>query len=118
MSIWDDMLGRPTAGEIEIRARLSAARAHADALEEKLVIVDPREATDTAVHSRVCWERQVAAQAWRKANALQGQLNGAELRRYSRGITCWMVAGFIITNLHGLDPAGTLAAIIKFLMTI
>lgn len=100
MSLLHDMLGKPTPGEVELRQDLAVARAHAEELEEKLLIHDPREATDPRVHSRVCWERQRAAHAWRRANTLQSQLNGAENRRYSRGTMCWMLTGFACTYLQ------------------
>ncbi len=48
----------------------------------------------------MCWERQRAAHAWRRANTLQSQLNGAENRRYSRGLAGWMAIGFAFTYLQ------------------
>lgn len=94
MTIIHDMLCRPTAGELGLRKKLEAAQAHADALEEALMKPDPREFSDNAVHVAICFERQKAAHAHRKAGTLQSQLNGAENRRYSRGMACWLVMGF------------------------
>lgn len=100
MSIFHDMLGRPTPGEQELRTSAAQAQLHAEALEEKLLVVDAREFTDTAVHAKVCFERQVAAQAWRRASALQSRLNGAENRRYARAQAAWSLAGFVVLYLQ------------------
>lgn len=121
MSLLHDMLGKPTSGEVDLRRELAAARAHAEELEEMLLIHDPREAIDPKVHSRVCWERQRAAHAWRRANTLQSQLNGAENRRYSRGMMCWMLAGFAFTYLqmNGVKLENVhLTEVMKFLAAV
>lgn len=116
MTIIHDMLCRPTEGELELRGRLRTAQDHAEGCEEKLLIVDPREASDPSVHSRVCYERQIAAHAWRRANTLQSQLNGAENRRYSRGLTGWMLMGFGSNLLlKGGITLPTIAAVLQFL---
>lgn len=94
MTILHDLLFRPTDDERALRGKLEVAQAHAENLEELLLVQDPREAFDPAIHSRVCWERQRAAHAWRKASTMQSQLNGAEIRRYSRGLTAWVMIGF------------------------
>lgn len=94
MSFLHDMIGKPTPGEIELRQDLAKTREHAEALEEKLLVPDPDEFTSPKRHVEICFERQKAAHAWRKASTLQSQLNGAENRRYSRGIMCWMLFGF------------------------
>lgn len=119
MSLLHDMLGKPTDGEIDLRRDLAAARAHAEELEEKLLIHDPREAIDPRVHSQVCWERQRAAHAWRRANTLQSQLNGAENRRYSRGTMCWMLFGFagVYLQMNGVKIEN-LGGLLKFLTAV
>lgn len=118
MSIFHDMLCRPTPGERDLRASLAKATEHAEQWEEKLLIVDPREATDQAVHSRVCYERQRAAHAWRRANTLQSKLNGAENRRYSRGLSLWMAIGFSSLLLKGFAIPPGFAAILSILMKL
>lgn len=94
MSIWHDMLGKPTPGEIELREAATKAQEHAEDLEEKLLKPDPEEFTSHERHVEICFERQIAAHAWRKTLALQSRLNGAENRRYSRGLLALMAVGF------------------------
>lgn len=116
MSLVRDMMGKPTPGELELRAQAADAQKHAEALEEKLKKVDPREFTDLARHVDICFERQIAAQAWRKTLALQSRLNGAENRRYSRGLLALMALGF------GSQAAGvkveTIGEVIKAILGV
>lgn len=94
MSLLHDMLGKPTANEIALRERAAKAQAHAEDLDEKLLKPDPTEFTNPARHVELCFERQIAAYAWRRALAMHTQLNREENRRYSRGLLALMGIGF------------------------
>lgn len=116
MSLIDDIRCKPTMGELALRDRAATAQTHAEAAEDKLLIVDPEEAHNPAVHSRVCYERQAAAHCWRRANSLQSQLNGAENRRYFRSLSIWMCAGFATSFLKGSVSLASLGELLKLLL--
>ena len=113
ISILRDMLGGLTQGEMELRSKLADAQKHADELEEALLRPDPEEFTNPRRHVEICFARQLAAHAHRKAASLQSQLNGAENRRYSRANLGWMLVCFGAVMLKGVTLPPSVFAMLE-----